>query len=266
MSTDRLPTGHGYYVRVADDTYHPTAHTQGAWNDHEQHMAPVGGLLTHVMETFEPRPDLQLARMSLNILGLIPLGPTTVHARIVRPGRTIELVEATATVDGRPVVRGTGWRLARGDSSEVAGESLSEDTDPMPGPDGLPDWEQLHEWPGGYIRSLQGRVARALPGNGRVWLNSDVPLLAGDSATACASFLRLADTANGVAVRARPEQWLFPNVDLTVHLFREPVPGWIGFDTRVSIGDTGIGLTSSTLYDGHGPVGRLEQSLTVRRR
>lgn len=259
-------TAPGYYVQLSDDTYQPTMHLQGAWNAHEQHMAPVGGLLTHVMETFEPRPDLQLARMSLNILGLIPLEPTTVHARIVRPGRTIELVEATATVNGRPVVRGTGWRLARGDSSEVAGESLSEDLDPMPGPDEVAEWEGLSHWPGGYIRTLQVRAVHSRPGHGRVWLNSDIPLLAGQPATPCASFLRLADTANGVAVRASPSEWIFPNVDLTVHLFKEPVPGWIGFDTRVSFGETGLGLTSSTLYDVHGPVGRLEQSLTVRRK
>lgn len=258
-------TADGYYVQVSDDTYRPTTHTQGAWNAHEQHMAPLGGLLTHVLETFEPRPDLQLARIGLDILGLIPLEPTTVHARIVRPGRTIELVEATASVQGRVVVRGTAWRLARGDSGAVAGQSLSDDVDPMPGPDETPEWDGMEHWPGGYIRTLQVRSGPSRPGWGRVWMRSLVPLLAGQPTTVCADFLRLADTANGVAARASPQEWMFPNVDLTAHLFREPTPGWIGFDTRVSFGATGVGLTSSTLHDVHGPVGRLEQSLTVRR-
>ena len=57
---------------------------------------------------------------------------------------------------------------------------------------------------------------------------------------------------------------MFPNVDLTIHLFREPVRGWVGFDTKVTMGTTGMGLTSTTLHDELGPVGRAEQILTVR--
>ena len=255
----------GYYTQISDDTYLPSGHAQGAWNAHEQHMAPVAGLLIHVAETFEKRPELQLARVSLDILGLIPLEPTTVHARILRPGRTIELVEVTAVVAGRPVVRGTAWRLIRSDSSPVAGESLTDGLVEMPGPDDLADTTDLTHWPGGYIESLQVKAAELRPGHGRAWLRSAVPLLTGQAATPTAEFLRLADTANGIAPRGAPNQWLFPNVDYTVHLIREPEPGWIGLDTRASYGTTGLGLTSSTIHDVHGPVGRLEQSLTIRR-
>ena len=35
-------------------------------------------------------------------------------------------------------------------------------------------------------------------------------------------------------------------------------------DTSVSIGPTGVGLTTSNLHDESGPVGRCEQILTVR--
>jgi hypothetical protein len=72
------------------------------------------------------------------------------------------------------------------------------------------------------------------------------------------------DTANGVAVRADPTHWAFPNVDLHIDLWREPVPGWVGFDTQVAFGPTGLGLTSSVLHDIEGPVGRAQQMLTVR--
>ncbi|MFN7242916.1 MAG: thioesterase family protein, partial [Dietzia cercidiphylli] len=55
-----------------------------------------------------------------------------------------------------------------------------------------------------------------------------------------------------------------PNIDLTAHLFREPRGEWVGFDTRVSFGPGGLGLTSSTLHDESGPIGTLAQTLTVR--
>ena len=82
-----------------------------------------------------------------------------------------------------------------------------------------------------------------------------------------AAYLGLVDTANGMNVRLDPRDWAFPNVDLTVHLYRTPEGGpghWIGLDTTVIVGTSGVGLTSSTLHDEHGPVGRAEQGLTVR--
>jgi hypothetical protein len=53
-------------------------------------------------------------------------------------------------------------------------------------------------------------------------------------------------------------------VDLTVHFFRQPGAGWVGFDTRVNFGPTGLGETLSVLSDTQGPVGTAAQSLTVR--
>ena len=53
-------------------------------------------------------------------------------------------------------------------------------------------------------------------------------------------------------------------MDLTVHFLRQPEAGWVGFDTRVSFGPTGLGETLSVLSDLRGPVGTAAQSLTVR--
>jgi hypothetical protein len=57
---------------------------------------------------------------------------------------------------------------------------------------------------------------------------------------------------------------MFPNVDLTVHLYRRPEGPWVGLDTSVAFGPTGLGLTASVLHDRLGELGRAEQSLTVR--
>ncbi len=47
---------------------------------------------------------LVVSRVSYDILGVIPIGPMTVEVSVLRPGRTIELVEARLHYDGRPVV------------------------------------------------------------------------------------------------------------------------------------------------------------------
>lgn len=250
-----------YYRQIGADTFMPTLHTQGAWKVDEQHMAPVSGLLTHCLETFNPRPDMTMSRISFDILGMIPAAPSTIECRTIRPGRTIELDEAVMTVDGRPVVRARAWRLAEQDTTRYAG-GLPE---ALPDPEAFPSWGSTLLWPGGYIASLESRRDPAsVPGSSRVWLRSRYDLVEDTEASALASFVGLVDTANGIAVRIDPRELMFPNLDLTIHLYRNPAPGWVGFDTHVVFGDAGVGLTTTQLHDERGPVGRAEQILTVR--
>jgi len=254
-----------YYQRIDAERFQPTGHVQGAWNAHEQHMAPVSGLLAHALEGHAPRPDLVMARVSYEILGLIPLEPTTVRVRTLRPGRTIELLEAVARVGGREVVRAQAWRLAVQDTAAVAGG--------LPGAlaprDRCAPVDAAAIWPGGYIRSVEVlRGPERERGAGQAWLRTRLPLVEGEPATPLAAFLGLVDTANGMNVRLDPREWAFPNVDLAVHLYRTPQGGpgrWVGFDTLVTVGAGGVGLTSTALHDEAGPVGRSEQILTVRR-
>ncbi len=252
-----------YYEPLGGGRYRPTEHVQGAWRADEQHMAPVGGLLVHAIETHAPREDLQPARVTFDILGVIPLRDSLVEVRTLRPGRTIELVEATLSVDGRAAVRATAWRLQRADTAAVQGGSV-DGAPPMPAPDTLTESTGLSAWGGGFIASLSSRrSADSVPGRARSWVRSDITLLP-EPVSATASFARLVDTANGLNARVDPQEWMFPNVDLTIHLFREPVGEWVGIDGHQVHGATGVGLTSSTLHDVLGPVGRAEQCLTVR--
>jgi hypothetical protein len=255
------PEPRAYYESLRPGVFRSTIHAQGAWAADHQHMAPVAGLLVRAIEECEPRDDLLLSRVAFDILGVIPAGEVQVQARVIRPGRTIELVEAEMSAGGRVAVRATAWRLAMTDTSAVAGS----DVDPMPGPDdGLP-WVGSAVWQGGFIRSLDFRVLPGWrPGRGRAWIRTDVDLVAGRPSSSLASYVGLIDTANGIAVRADPTTMLFPNTDLTVHLVREPVGEWIGLDTTVTFGPDGVGLTASVLHDVTGPLGRAAQTLTLR--
>lgn len=252
-----------YYIALGDGRYAPTLHAQGAWREDEQHMAPVSGIVAHALERHEPREGMQLARITYEILGMIPALPFEITCRTVRPGRTIELVEATMTCQGRAIVRATAWRLSVQETAEVQGGHQ----EPMPSPEDSEPWEGMKLWGGGYIASMEFRtVGDGVPGRGRAWMRPTKRLVDGEPASDTSAFLGVVDTANGIATREHPDEWLFPNVDLTIHLFRTPAAGWAGFDTDVTFGATGVGLTSTTLHDVHGPVGRAEQILTVRPR
>ena len=255
-----------YYLRLGASRFRPTEHAGGAWQPDEQHMGPVSGIIVHAIEQFVAGLDggtsRQLSRVTFEILGLIAASDFDVDVAVLRPGRTIELVEATMVVAGRPAVRARAWLLSRHDTAAVAGGAPA----PLPAPESLPAGAANTVWTGGYIASVQIRpLPGAEPGRTQAWLHTDVGLVDGEPASDLARFIGLVDTANGIATRVPPTTWMFPNVDLSIHLHRQPHGDWVGLDTTVIFGADGVGLTTSTLHDRHGPVGRAEQILTVRK-
>ncbi|OEU96531.1 thioesterase family protein [Streptomyces oceani] len=253
-----------YYQRIDEHRYKPTAHAGGAWEVGDQHFSPLAGLLVHAIDRHRAAGaanDLVLARISYDILGRIALDECEIAVRTVRPGRTVELLEAQVVIAGRPVVRARAWLLAAGDTGAVADTPVQR----IAPPEEFAPWAMNDVWEGGYIASVEmRRQASAEPGRAAAWVRSDLELVADEPSSSLASFVGLVDTANGIAVQQPPTRWMFPNVDLTIHLHRQPEGRWTGLDTTVSFGPAGHGLTSTVLHDVTGPVGQAEQILTVR--
>ena len=104
LTTAELPVladGDFYYEVLGGGRFRSTIHAQGAWNEHEQHMAPASGIMADCLDRHEPREDMRMARLSYEILGLIPGGEFEVVTTTLRPGRTIELVQAELIAEGR---------------------------------------------------------------------------------------------------------------------------------------------------------------------
>ncbi|MEV5650480.1 thioesterase family protein [Nocardia sp. NPDC052254] len=262
MPTGAAPEPSSYFVRVDEHAFEPTVHVGGAWSADEQHFSPLGGLIVHEIERSRTgRPPMIAGRICFDILGRIAFDRFEIHVETIRPGRTIELVQANVVIGGRAVVTARVWYLTVQDTGTVAGNSFRSTA----APGTLQPWPLTSVWPGGYIASLETRpVGTPTPGRTTAWVRSPIDLVADEQAGATASFVALVDTANGIAVRQPPTEWMFPNLDLTIHLFREPTGRWTGLDTSVAFGATGQGLTSTVLHDVDGPVGRAEQILTVR--
>ena len=254
-----------YFVALGEGRYRPTSHSGSAWGDEGLHFGPVAGLLVHHMERWHAAnsdSDTVISRICLEILGHIANDDIQIETRMIRPGRTIELMETTAVIAQRPVISARAWALSSFDTTSAEGSEFTR----LPAPDASPLFDATSMWPGGYIRSLEVRQAtdERRPGRAAAWLTTEHGLVEGKPSGALASYMALVDTANGVAIRERPEEWVFPNIDLTTHFFRQPEGRWAGVDTTVSFGATGQGLTSSVLHDVSGPVGTAQQILTVR--
>ncbi|CAM5202602.1 hypothetical protein CDEN61S_00051 [Castellaniella denitrificans] len=249
-----------YYVRRGETEFLSTLHSQGAWQPGEQHLAAAAGLVLAEAERRLPSDKL-VSRVSFDVLGVIHSGPFTIDVRMLRPGRSIELIEASMRHGDLVSVQARIWRLLASDTTrEQGGEWM-----PLPPPEAMRPWVFSKVWGGGFIGSLDARrTADARPGRAQSWIRTPYPLVEGEIDPPVASFVKLIDTANGLAVRADPDAVFFANVDLTIHFTRQPEAGWVGFDTRVSFGPTGLGETFSVLSDAGGPVGTAAQSLTVR--
>ncbi|NWK98971.1 thioesterase [Sphingobium lactosutens] len=246
-----------------DGQFMPTHHVGGAWNVTEQHVAPAIGLLAHAVEADHAarRTDrLQVARLSYDIWGTIPMDAVSVEITVLRPGRTIELVEARLCHDGRPAIVLRAWLTQAYDSATIAADNFPT----LPLPETLSAWTPSSLWAGGFIASVEVRREQERPGRARCWVRSQLALIDGEPVSATARIMGLIDIANGLTPIASPADVAFPNLDLTAHFFRSPIGEWVGFDISVSSGPTGVGLTHSILHDESGPLGTLSQCLTVR--
>ena len=86
-----------FYVRTGEHSFISTLRAQGAWQPGEQHLAPASGLVLAEVERRLPGDKL-VSRVSFDVLGVIHSGEFTIDVAVVRPGKTIELVEANMAI------------------------------------------------------------------------------------------------------------------------------------------------------------------------
>ena len=92
-----------FYEPLGDGRFRSTGHTAGPWDVRSQHAGPPAALLGRALEGTEPREGTLLARVTFEILGPVPVAEVEVESRVLRPGRTVELLEAQLSAGGRPV-------------------------------------------------------------------------------------------------------------------------------------------------------------------
>ncbi|MFD1520712.1 thioesterase family protein [Pseudonocardia yunnanensis] len=248
------------------ERFHATPSTTGPWFADAQHVGPPSALLVRALERCPSTADMQLSRITVEVLGPVPAGEVRVCADIERPGRTVELLAAEMHAGGRTVLRARAWRLALGDTSAVAvGEAH-----PLPPPEqGTPRQELPPGWLPGFMNCVEWRWLRGWfgePGPGTTWGRLRVPLVEGEAPSPLQRLAVLADTANGAASPLDLTSWLFVNTELTMHLHRPPVGEWMAVAAETVLGPTGMGTVSGVLFDERGHTGRSAQSVVLRPR
>ena len=246
-----------FFVPLGGGRFESTAHTAGPWDVRSQHAGPPAALLGRALEALDPRQGTLISRITFEILGPVPVAEVEVEARVARPGRTVELLEAELRADGRVAMTARAWRLP-GTTAPAFGDAAQ----PPPRPD--EPTPPPHDF--GYGHAVDLRFARGgwfEPGPATAWTRLRVGIVPDEPPTPLQRVLAVADSGNGISAVLAWEEWLFINPELTVHVSREPEGEWIVLDAATTIAPGGAGVARSVLSDARGPVAYGAQSLLV---
>ncbi|MDA0170388.1 thioesterase family protein [Solirubrobacter taibaiensis] len=246
-----------FYVDVGDGRFQATERTSGPWDPKHQHAGPPSALL---MRAFELEPsELVIARITIEILGPVPIGELVVSTAVERPGRSVDLLAGTLAVDGREVMRARAWRVR---PAPVSTEELAPPE--LPAEESVPPPVLGETF--GYAHSIEWRWARGEwqeQGPATVWTRMKTPLVEGEEPSPRQRVMAVADSASGVSSVLDWGRYLFVNTELTVHFLRAPAGEWVLLDAATQIAEGGAGIASSVLSDRTGPVARGAQALFV---
>jgi hypothetical protein len=249
------------FYRQEGNSLLPTPLTRGPWDADAQHAGPPSALIARALEGCEPREGIQIGRVTIEILRPVPLEPLEVTARVVRPGRSVELLEASLHGPDGELMRARAWRLQAGLHDEQSGA-------PPAGPatgqnrDFFPTGAEV-----GYHTAMDYRFVRGAflePGPATVWMRMRSQLVVGEEPTALQRVMVSADSGNGVSAALDWREHLFINTDLTVHLLRLPETEWVCLEAQTLIGS--LGMADTALWDERGRIGRAVQTLLIRAR
>ena len=251
------PTGDGRFI--------PTVAALGPWTDQALHGGPPTMLLAREVERFPADQEMFISRLTVELLRPVGRTPLEVRAKLVRPGRKVQLVETSLWSGESEVARATALRIRR---TKVDAPSA---VDPLPHP--LP--ESVGPWAGDWRRGnayhVIGVEIRGPDGSSGqapdwAWFRLKLPLVPGEEPTPLLRVCAAADFPNGISYVVNPRSVSFVNPDLSVFVIRPPVDDWVMVDARTWLEPSGTGMAEGGLYDRRGRIGRSVQSLIVEAR
>ncbi|HSS05298.1 MAG TPA: thioesterase family protein [Solirubrobacterales bacterium] len=256
------------FFEADGDAYRATELTRGPWDPGAQHAGPPSALLGRAIERVGGGEGFQVARVTFEILRPVPIGPVRVEAEVVRPGRSVQMIEASLSNGDGELIKARAWRI-RTSEVEIPSDVVSTPLAPV-GPDkgGKPEFFSTGQDVGYHTamewKSVGGGFLE--PGPATVWMRMGCRLVAGEEPTPLQRTLVAADVGNGISAVLDWRRYLFINVDLSVHLERMPEGEWVCVDAVTLPQPNGIGTAESVLSDERGRIGRAAQALLIAER
>lgn len=239
------------------DSFVPTRYAQGPWGQSiSGHV--LGGILGRTIERDAGDPDLQPARLTVDLLRPALLQPVKVLTQVVRKGRRLQLVDAEMTQAGTVVARASALFLRRGEQpTDLVW------TSPVTMPPTPTEPADLADMPL-YLRSYGRDVFEGSPGIGLtewvhngpkyVWLRDTMPLVDGEVITPFTRAAMAGDVASALTHWSTGGlTWI--NADYTLTLSRLPDGPYLGLAALTHYSHAGVATGTATIVDHLGAIG-----------
>ena len=186
----------------------------------------------------------------------------------MRPGRSVQMIEATLRDAENELMVARAWRIRTAQLD--LGPEVPDGPAPPPGPahGSQPEFFETGQ-DAGYHTAMEWQAVGGgfrEPGPATVWMRMRHPLLPGEEPSPLQRTLIAADVGNGISAVLDWRRFVFINVDLSVHLERMPEGEWVCVDAVTLPHESGIGTAESVLFDERGRIGRAVQSLLLAER
>lgn len=257
VETDPAPTD--AFFAVDGDRFVPRPAAQGPWGATVSgHI--LGGLLGWAVDRAGAAPELQPARLTVDLLRPTFMAPLQVRATVRREGKRIKVVDAELLQDDVVSARASAVFLRRGPHPEGQVWSAPVTMPPIPEEPATPTADMpFLLWaygadPGTGILGGTGEQWAQDPGPKYAWVRELRPLIDGEALTPF-DRVALAGDVTSALTHWGTDGLRYINADFTISLARLPEGEHIGLAAHSHFGDAGVASGSATLFDRRGPIG-----------
>jgi hypothetical protein len=240
----------------------PTAFAVGPWRRDAVHGSAVAALFAAALD----EPGSTVARITMDLLGAVPLQPLRLTVTDVQGGRRVRRRIAVLHHEDRVVAQAIGLLMTESADLELPASEEPGVHDAPPKPLSLLPTSRAG-WIGFENQSLALHTSHLGSRTMLGWFQLLHPAIAGQPLTGLQMALAAADyTSGGTAVVLSLKRWTFVSTDLTVNLARRPTGEWIGLKATSTLGPAGIGVATGVLHDAAGDLAHCTQTQFIEQR
>lgn len=249
-----IPTAQQPLYAIEGDRIVPQPGVASDWNPNTQSGHAVAALLAHFAEQVPSLVPMVTTRCVVDLTRPVPMRPLAWRYELLREGKKLQqlrvvLLDGDAELAAMTALRA---RLAECPGSQVERH--------YPGPE---TGQTCRRWDDDSFELRTLGDATFDTGRATFWHRMTTRVVADTPVSPFVHALALADFGGGMANAFSFEAWSFPNIDISVHLLREPEGEWLLLDAETESVGNGLALASGILADRHGPCGRTHQTLFV---
>ncbi len=220
----------------------------------------IGGLLARAVERAGGDPELQAARLTVDLLRPVTLAdPVRVDTTVEREGRRIRLVDAAMQQNGTVVARAAALFLRRGEQPPDAAWTLPIDMPPAPDrpADISGDFTmELWTYSANSDVTAPSRDLSAWRHGGQkyAWVRDVKPLVDGETVTPFVRAAMAGDVTSSLT-HSSAGGLNYINADYTLTLSRLPEGDYIGLAALTHYSHAGVATGTAAMFDRFGPIG-----------